>query len=209
MGLAGKLDAPILSLVRRSGCDGTGNNLCEGFMRRTMLLISMLLAVAPNLGAAGSRRVPNLGFQNLTGTTVTLGSLHGSIAVVNFWATWCGPCRQEFPMLSGLARKYSGKVRFIAISADDDPGNRKQRAKIGQFLNDEKPAMEIWLGADLDALQHCGLGQVLPGTLILDANGQVISRVEGQAHEEDITGPIEWLLNGQSGPAPPVVVKRY
>lgn len=178
-------------------------------MRRTLVLFSMLLAVVSSLGAADSKRVPNLEFQSLSGTKVRTGDLDGSIAVVNFWATWCVPCRQEFPMLSSLAQKYAGKVRFVSISADDDPANRKHRAKIDQFLNDEKPAMEIWLGADLDALERSGLGQVLPGTLILDANGQVISRVEGQAQEEYIVAPIKWLLNGQSGPAPRREVKRY
>ncbi len=206
--MAGKLDPSLLSLVP-GGRERRRDSLMESFMRRTILFFSLLLAVASHLGAADSKRVPNLEFQNLSGSKVRIGDLHGSIAVVNFWATWCVPCREEFPMLSGLAQKYAGKVRFVSISADEDPTNRKRRAGIDRFLDDQKPAMEIWLGADLDALQRCGLGQVLPGTLILDANGQVISRVEGQAREEDIAAPIEWLLHGQRGPAPPAVVKRY
>lgn len=169
----------------------------------------MGLAVASNLGAADSKPIPNLQYQNLSGSKVHLGDLHGSIAVVNFWATWCGPCREEFPLLSKLTQKYAGKVRFVSISADDDPTSKKVRAKIDQFLNDQKPAMEIWLGANVDDLHRFGLAQILPGTLILDANGQVISRIEGQAREEDVAAPIEWLLNGQTGPEPPAVVKRY
>jgi hypothetical protein len=52
--------------------------------------------------------------------------------------------------------------------------------------------MEIWLGTGLDALHRCGIGQVLPGPLILDANGLGIARVEGQTREEDIAAPIEF-----------------
>ena len=169
----------------------------------------MGLAVASNLGAADSNRLPNLEYQNLSGSKMRLADLHGSIAVVNFWATWCGPCREEFPLLSRLTQKYAGKVRFVSISADDDPRNKKPRALIERFLTDQKPAMEIWLGADVDDLHRFGLAQILPSTLILDANGQVISRVEGQAREQDLVGPIEWLLGGQQGTAPAAVVKRY
>jgi thiol-disulfide isomerase/thioredoxin len=173
-------------------------------------LLATTLALAGSLSAAQSKRVPNLEFENLARSKERISDLRGSIAVVNFWATWCVPCRAEFPMLSRLAQKYAGKkVRFVSISADDDPSSRKQRAKIDEFLDIQKPAMEIWLGADVDALERCGLGDVLPGTMILDSNGQVISRVEGQAHEGDITGPVDWLLGGGTGPAPVAVVKRY
>ena len=113
----------------------------------------------------------------------------------------------EFQSLTGSKEKI-GDLRG-SISVDNDPTSRKQRAKIEEFLTEQKPSMEIWVGADLDALQRCGLGEVLPGTMILDANGQVISRAEGQAHEEDITGPIDWVLNGEQGPEPAVAVKRY
>jgi thiol-disulfide isomerase/thioredoxin len=178
-------------------------------VRRAIFLLMMGLAAASNLGAADSKHAPNLQFQTLSGNKVKIGDLHGSIAVVNFWATWCGPCREEFPLLSILAEKYAGKVRFVSISADNDPTSKKSRAQIDRFLDEQKPAMEIWLGADLDSLQRCGLGQVLPGTMILDANGQVVSRIEGQARKDDLVAPIEWLLNGQSGPAPPALVKRY
>lgn len=172
--------------------------------------MAVLAAAACATGAAQPKRAPNLEFESMAGAKEKIGDLRGSIAVVNFWATWCVPCRQEFPMLSQLTEKFAGrKVRFVSISADEDPMSRKGRAKIDQFLTEQKPAMEIWLGADLDALERCGLGNVLPGTMILDANGQIVFRIEGQAHEEDITGPIEWLLNGESGPAPPPLVKRY
>jgi thiol-disulfide isomerase/thioredoxin len=171
---------------------------------------SLLFVMGCALAAAESQHLPNLTFQNLTASKEKIGDLQGSIAVVNFWATWCAPCRQEFPLLSRLSQQYAGKkVRFVSISIDDNPSNHKQRAKIDQFLSDEKPAMEIWLGGDLDSLARCGLGDVVPGTIMLDANGQVISRVEGQAREDDITKAVQWALDGENGPAPPAVVKRY
>ncbi len=170
----------------------------------------LVFRIGCTFAAAESRHLPNLTFENLTGSKEKIGDLRGSIAVVNFWATWCAPCRQELPMLSRLSQQFAGKkVRFVAISIDENPASRKQRTKIDQFLSEEKPAMEIWLGGDLDSLERCGLGDVVPGTIILDSDGQVVSRVEGQAHEEDITDAVEWILNGEGGPAPQAVVKRY
>ena len=113
-------------------------------------------------------------------------------------------------MLSRLTTEYAGKkVRFIAISADENPENAKNRTKIDQFLNARKPAMEIWLGADLDMLERLNLGNVLPATVIVDENGEVIARVLGQAREEDLRTPLDWLLNGRTGPQPTPLTKHY
>jgi thiol-disulfide isomerase/thioredoxin len=182
----------------------------EDFMGKRLISLLVLLVLGCACGSAQSRKTPNLDFQDLDGNKHRLADPRGSIAVVNFWATWCGPCREELPMLSRLTQQYASRnVRFISISADEDPSSRKQRDKINKFLNDQKPAMEIWVGADLDALERCGLGQLLPATMILDSNGQIVSRIEGQAHEEDITQPVDWLLNGKVGTPPAAIVKRY
>ncbi|HTJ29637.1 MAG TPA: TlpA disulfide reductase family protein [Acidobacteriaceae bacterium] len=177
---------------------------------RFILRTAMLLGLFTVALSAYAKRAPNLTFRNLAGADVKLSDLRGSITVVNFWATWCGPCREEMPMLSGLTQTYAGKkVRFIAVSADEDPGNKKNRAKIDQFLVTQKPAMEIWLGADLGTLDRLQLGNVLPATIILDEDGEVVARVLGQAKEEDLKTPLDWLLGGKSGPAPPAIVKHY
>jgi thiol-disulfide isomerase/thioredoxin len=178
-------------------------------MKISLRVMTILLAFCL-IPIAEAKRTPNLEFKDLTGQTQKIAALRGSITVVNFWATWCGPCLEELPLLSKLHQEYAEKkVRFIAISADEAPDKPKNRAKIDQFLSQHKPAMEIWLGADLDMLDRLALGNVLPATVILDEQGEVIAKVMGQAHEEDIKLPLEWLLNGKSGPAPTLVTKRY
>jgi thiol-disulfide isomerase/thioredoxin len=157
-----------------------------------------------------AKRTPNLEFKNLQGATEKTADLRGSITVINFWATFCGPCREEMPRLSSLAQEYSAKkVRFVAISADESPDDKKNRAKIDEFLSKEKPGMEIWLGADLDTLARLQLGNVLPATLIVDQDGEVVSRIMGEVHDADVRGALDWLLNGRNGPAPPATIKRY
>ena len=178
-------------------------------MKFSLRTITLLLACCL-VPIAEAKHAPNLEFKNLAGQTKKIADLRGSITVVNFWATWCGPCREELPLLSKLHQEYAEKkVRFIAISADEAPDKPKNRAKIDQFLSQQHPDMEVWLGADLDMLDRLALGNVLPATVILDEQGEVIARVMGQAHEEDIKVPLEWVLNGKSGTAPTPVTKRY
>jgi thiol-disulfide isomerase/thioredoxin len=150
----------------------------------------------------------------MAGNTHKLAELRGSIVVFNFWATWCGPCREELPLLAHLSQEYgeknaSAKVRFIAASADAP----HDRAKVEKFWSaqhfDTQAGFAPWLGADLDMLDSAALGNLLPATMILDQQGEVVTRIEGQAREADIRSTLDWLLGGKQGPAPASLVKRF
>ncbi len=126
--------------------------------------------------------------------------------VLNFWATWCGPCQEELPRLSRLAQSYSSKnVHFVAVSIDAV----KDRAKIAPTLMKENVSLETWVGADTDTLAGFGLGDIVPGTAILDEHGEIIARIMGEARDEDVQSAVDWLLGGRSGPAPSAITKRY
>ena len=171
-------------------------------MKRLIACLAILLLCI----TAQAKRAPNLELKTLAGEKIKLSDLRGSIVVLNFWATWCGPCQEELPLLSRLTQEYAGKkVKFVAISADD----AKDHAKVDKFVTQHSLAMDIWTGGDLDMLEHVGLGNVLPGTMIIDEQGEVVARVMGQAHEEDVKAPLDWLLNGKTTAAPPAVTKRY
>lgn len=174
-------------------------------MRLPLLLVALLSLVVFS-PTAHAKRIPNLKFQDRTGKTMYTADLRGSITVINFWATWCGPCLEELPLLSKLNAEYSrNKVRFIAASADEV----ENRTAVDRFVKAHFIGMEIWLGADLEMLHRAGLGNELPATLILDAQGEIVTCVLGKAREDDIRRPIEWVLNGRNGPGPAALVKHY
>lgn len=159
--------------------------------------------------AAEAKAVPNLPFRDLGGAKKNFADLRGSIVVVNFWATWCGPCRDELPLLSGLNAQYSAKnVRFVEISEDENGDSRGGRAKIEEFMKAHGPGLEVWTGADMDTLGRLGLGNELPATIVLDENGEVICRLLGEARGADLRAALEWLLSGRIGPAPAAMVKH-
>lgn len=163
-----------------------------------------LLAAAAQ--PASARRAPDPSFKSLNGQTRKLSSLRGKIVVVNFWATWCGPCQEELPRLSRLAQEYSGKpVDFVVISIDKP----SDRARIPGVLQRLHVDLESLVGADTDTMERFGLGDIVPSTVVLDDRGEEVERVMGEAREEDVRGPVDWLLEGKTGAAPQPLLKRY
>lgn len=168
------------------------------------LILFLCLAISP--AAVLAKHVPDPSFKSLDGQSHKLSALRDQIVVVNFWATWCGPCQEELPRLSQIAASYSGKpVSFVFISIDDP----KDRSKIEPSLTKLHVDIANWVNADTDTLDSFGLGNIVPGTIVLDETGQPVTRVMGEAKEEDVRKPIDWLLNGRKGDPPQLLIKRY
>jgi len=69
-----------------------------------------------------SGQAPNFSLQARSGETVTLEELRGNVVMINFWATWCGPCRQEMPHLEALHQRYQSLgFTLLGINVEDDP----------------------------------------------------------------------------------------
>jgi thiol-disulfide isomerase/thioredoxin len=131
-------------------------------------------ATTPSAGgdAAGGpaevgKPAPELKFETVNGKgSVTLESLAGKIAVVDFWATWCGPCKQSFPKLEEIAKQNAGKVQVVGISVDDKADGVADFAKAN--------GATFAVGWD-DGHTNAGRWKVetMPTTYILDATGKV------------------------------------
>jgi len=171
---------------------------------RQVLALLLGLVIFPTFVLA--KRVPDPTFKTLDGQSHKLSTLRGQIVVLNFWATWCGPCQEELPRLSQISASYSGKpVSFVFISIDDP----KDRPKIPATLSKLHVDFTSWVNADTDTLSSFGLGNIVPGTLILDETGQPVARVMGEAKEDDVRKPVDWLLNARKGDPPQPLTKRY
>jgi thiol-disulfide isomerase/thioredoxin len=178
-------------------------------LRRRLRIVQgslWVLAVCLCAVPAFAKRAPDPGFKTMDGQTRKLSGLRGQVVVVNFWATWCGPCQEELPRLASIAESYAGKpVVFVRISIDKP----KDRGKIPAVLSRLNVAGDSWVGGDTDMLADFGLGNIVPGTAVLDERGDVVTRIMGEAREEDVRGAVDWLLGGRIGAAPAAVVKRY
>lgn len=119
----------------------------------------------------------NLDFvlKDMNGADVRLADFKGKPLIVNFWATWCGPCLLETPELVELAEEYKSRgVTIIGISYDDKPDEVKKFA--GQF----KVGYPLLIGLDReDVFNAFGLADGLPTTIFIRPDGTVAKRVEG------------------------------
>jgi len=144
-------------------------------------------------------------FRGMDGSTHDLRELRGHPAVVNFWVTWCGPCKEEMPRLQKLADVYVPRgVTFVAISLDA----LETQDKIQSVVAKRGLRVPIWTGATNETLAGLELGVLVPATLVLDESGAVIGKIEGEAREKDVQSRLDWLLGGRQGKQPKIVQKN-
>lgn len=155
--------------------------------------------------APGASRAETPVFKDLQGASHTLAELRGHPAVVNFWATWCGPCKEEMPRLQKLADGYAARgVRFVAVSLDAP----ETQGKIAAVTRQRGFEVSVWTGATERTLADLQLGELVPATLVLDEGGKVVGRIEGEARDKDVRSRLDWLLDGRRGKAPKVVQRN-
>jgi cytochrome c biogenesis protein CcmG/thiol:disulfide interchange protein DsbE len=113
------------------------------------------------------KAAPELSIQTVNGKgQVTLDSLQGKVAIVDFWATWCGPCKQSFPKLEELAKQNSGKVQVVGISVDD------KSEGVADFAKSNGATFPIgW--DDGHTIANRWKVDSMPTTYILDSSGKV------------------------------------
>ena len=166
---------------------------------RLVTLTALLSVLALCAGAPKA----DLTLRDSAGRKVHLRDLRGKPVVLTFWATRCGPCNAEMPMLVDMERQYATRgVLFIAASLD----GAKTTAKIPAFLAEYKVGFPVWYGAAADDLDQLKLGGAVPATAFLDAEGRVVARILGQARLEEVKQRLDWLTGDPSAPAPEPVV---
>ena len=130
---------------------------------------------------------PDFTVQRPDGSSVQLSSLRGKVVVVDFWATWCPPCREEMPYLVKAVQEHEGQgVTMLALSNDDLDD---QAEVVGSFLK-AFPELSPYAAFGTPAVSASYLVRALPTMYVLDRQGRVVAAWQGQATEAQIR---EWL----------------
>ena len=132
----------------------------------------------------------NFTLKDMNGKDVKLAQLKGQVVLLNFWATWCGPCRVEIPWFVELQEKYRGRgFRAIGISVDDPP------EAIPPFAREFGINYPLLLGKDREDVQKAfGPVMVLPMTVIIGRDGRMCIRHIGPVAKEQFESEIRSLL---------------
>ncbi|MBL8287756.1 MAG: TlpA family protein disulfide reductase [Rubrivivax sp.] len=128
-----------------------------------------LAAAAPRVHAAvaPSMPAPDFTLRSAEGGNLRLGELRGRVVLVNFWATWCGPCKIEMPHLNRLYEKYRGAgFVLLGVNIDEDP---KQAVALATRLNLKFPVL---FDTDKAVSRRYALDS-MPGTVLIDRDGKV------------------------------------
>ena len=142
----------------------------HGVMRRLLFVLAPLLLVA--LAATASAvdvgaRAPEIGVNDLNGNPVRIASLRGKVVIVDFWASWCAPCRQEFPVLERLHRTYAAQgLAVVGVSVDNDVAN------VRSFLRRTPAGFVIAHDPRKVAAARYG-GTAMPSSYVVDRRGVV------------------------------------
>lgn len=134
---------------------------------------------------------PELALKDLSGVRRQLSAYRGQVVVLNFFATYCVPCRRELPSLVAFHNEYSGRgVQVIGVSAD----GVREGAKVRQFVKETKLNFPVWLGATEDDMGRFGLRPTLPDTVIIGRDGRMAGSVEGTFDPAELRRQVEALL---------------
>jgi peroxiredoxin len=135
------------------------------------------------------KRAPDFALKDANSRMIHLSDYQGKVVLLDFWATWCGPCGEEIPWFMEFQRKYKDRgFEVLGVSMDDDGWKA-----INPFVALKKINYRVVLGDDATGDMYGGL-EALPTTFLIDRNGRIASVHVGLASRKDFENGIETLL---------------
>jgi thiol-disulfide isomerase/thioredoxin len=174
---------------------GLGDEILRAYDRVTKLAEqkrAQMRLLDPNSGISDPMDFTLVG---LKGEPMKLSSLKGKVVIMDFWATWCGPCRAQYPLYEEVKKRFKDRsdVVFLGINTDED------RTVVAPFLEQQK-----WTGKSVyfeNGLQRLLRVSSIPTTIIFDQRGQLASRMDGFLPDrfvDQLTDRISSLLKPQN-----------
>jgi peroxiredoxin len=151
--------------------------------------IAVLLTANPSLAAEPRPVAPNWQLRDVTGKQVSLADFKGKLVILDFWATWCPPCRQEIPGLVGLQRRYQDKgLVIIGVSLD-----RQGPGVVKTFMHQLGMNYPVVMGDEKIVSDYGGI-EAIPTTFIIDRQGKVVTVHQGFTDDATFEAEIRPLL---------------
>ena len=144
---------------------------------------------------------PDFSLQDLSGKKVTLADYKGKALLINFWATWCAPCKLETPWLVDLRNQYAPKGFEILgidsegddLKAGDKEGWTRNKAEVARFVKQEHMPYPVLIDGDSIATSYGGL-EAMPTSFWVDRSGKVVAAQMGITSKDDMEAKIRKAL---------------
>jgi thiol-disulfide isomerase/thioredoxin len=172
---------------------GLGDLVLQAYDRTAAITSARLAKVRENDPNVQAKAVLDFTLPGANTGELKMGSLKGKTVVIDFWATWCQPCRIQRPMYEQVQAKYATNpnVVFLSINTDED------RSKVPPFLTEQHWTQAVHYDAGLGAMLRVAS---IPTTIVLDKDGQIVSRMAGFIPDrfvDMLTSRIEETLHSQ------------
>ena len=135
-----------------------------------------------------NQKAPAFTLEDINGKKVSLSDFKGKVVIVDFWATWCPPCRKSIPDLIELQKKYKNKIAVIGISVDMDT-----KSNVAPFVKQNKINYKV-LYASPEVVQNYGNIDAIPTSFIIDQHGNIYTQHVGLTPKETYISEINKLL---------------
>ena len=163
--------------------------------KQPVVRVDSLEVLAPSLAEQEAKNMLgkeiDLVLKDPFGSEQRLSTLKGRIVVLNFWATYCIPCRKEMPDLAAIQNEYAALGVQVIGASTDEP---ESRADVLKFVKETKVNFPIWLGATTTDMIKFGLGAALPGTVIIGRDGRIVKVISGVVNQADLKKQIDAML---------------
>jgi len=191
----GKFHLPGKNWLEFVGKRVAVNGTVQVKKKTSIFRVDVLEVLAPSLAEREAGRLVgqqvDLSLKDLSGVDQSISGLRGRVVVLNFWATYCIPCRTEMPDLAAIQNEFGALgLQVIGVSTDDP----EARSKVLQFVKETKVNFPIWVGGSIEDMVRFGLGEALPGTVVIGRDGKVKKVYSGVINLAELRKQVETLL---------------
>jgi thiol-disulfide isomerase/thioredoxin len=158
-------------------------------MTRAVIIVTLLVALSSLVQGQGEQPAPGLELKDIEGRALRLSDFKGKVVLLNFWATWCAPCRSEIPDLVKWQREYkSQSLQVIGVTYPPE-----ELAEVRKFIKSVEINYPVALGEEQTKAKF-DKGENLPVTVVIDKKGMIREVIQGIIFPEEFEQKVKPLL---------------
>jgi peroxiredoxin len=160
----------------------------KNLLAAAIVILVLLPGCTSREKQAGSAAAPDFTLRDMSGKKVSLSGLKGSVVLLDFWATWCPPCRSSMPGLERLHKTYGGRgLTVLAISMDEGGWDN-----VKSFMDENRITFSVLQGTEEVSTKY--LVRMIPAVYLVDKQGIIRKQYLGAGNDEEIEKEIKALL---------------